>query len=262
LTRPEGWSALAIVNRSLFVALGSSFIVACGSSAAPEPPKAPPEKSETQASASSDPAPAEAAAASSTAAHKIPTECVDKDGACTVGKDFTKRLCESTYPNVALVLFAKGSPWQREFLTRKTQAWNAEGGASVAGFVEFDEEVLVLDTRAQPKGGMVVSGAGGVQALRWDGSCVTLQSEEVTTTRPPKPKHPRLEWRWFDDAMKAALRKDSDVDAAYLAQRKECKGVSSGDVSKKCVDMDNRLVDAIVQHVENGGELAAPEQIP
>jgi len=247
------------VNRSLLVFFGSSLLVACGSSAAPEPPKAPQEKSETPADPSTDPAPAEKAAAASP---KIPTECVDKDGSCTVGKDFTKRLCESTYPNVALVLFAKGTPWQRDYLTRKTQAWNAEGGASVAGFVEFDEEVLVLDTRAQPKGGMVVSGAGGVQALRWDGSCVTLQSEEVTTNRPPKPKHPRLEWRWFDDAMKEALRKDSDVDAAYLAQRKECKGVSSGDVSKKCVDMDNRLVDAIVQHVESGGELATPEKIP
>lgn len=185
-----------------------------------------------------------------------------KDGVCTVGKDFAKRVCQSTYVNVALAMFAKGTPWQRGYLTRKTQAWNAEGGASVAGFVEFDEEVLVLFSRMPPKGGMVVSGTGGYQTLRFDGSCVTLQSEEVTFKRPPAPKYPRIEWRWLEDGMRDALRKDSKVDEAYLAQRKECKGVTTGDVSKKCVTADQKLVDAIVEHVTGGGEVAAPAKLP
>ena len=185
-----------------------------------------------------------------------------KDGVCTVGKDFAKRLCQSTYVNVALAMFAKGTPWQRGYLTRKTQAWNAEGGASVAGFVEFDEEVLVLNSRMPPKGGMVVSGTGGYQTLRWDGSCVTLQSEEVTFKRPPAPKYPRIEWRWLEDGMRDVLRKDPKVDEAYLAQRKECKGVTTGDVSKKCVTADQKLVDAIVDHVSNGGDVAPPAKLP
>jgi hypothetical protein len=239
---------------------GLFLATACGSSATPEPPKEPTQEAaekKAEPEKADPPAPAEQGATG-----KIPAECVTKDGLCTVGKDFTKRLCESTYPNVALVLFSKNAPFQHAYLTRKTEAWNAEGGASVAGFVEFDEKVLILDSRAQPKGGMVVSGAGGFQALRWDGSCVTLQSEEVTMSAPPHPKHPRIEWRWFDDAMKDALRKDPSVDSAYLAQRKECKGVTSGDVSKKCVVADGKLVDAIVEHVESGGDLATPEKIP
>jgi hypothetical protein len=236
--------------------------VGCGSTP-PPPAKAPdPPSSKAESSEKEKDPPAETAAPAADAPAKIPSECVMKDGVCTVGKDFAKRLCQSTYVNVALAMFAKGTPWQRGYLTRKTEAWNAEGGASVAGWVEFDEEVLVLTSRMPPKGGMVVSGTGGYQTLRWDGSCVTLQSEEVTFKRPPQPKYPRLEWRWLEDGMRDALRKDSKVDEAYLAQRKECKGVTSGEVSKKCVTADQKLVDAIVSHVSNEGGLPEPAKLP
>lgn len=240
------------------------FGVACGGSAAKpaSPPKAPDPPAAEEGEKADPPPKEEAPAAEAEASAKIPTECVMKDGVCTVGKEFAKRVCQSTYVNVALAMFAKGTPWQRGYLTRKTQAWNAEGGASVAGFVEFDEEVLVLFSRMPPKGGMTVSGMGGYQTLRFDGSCVTLQSEEVTFKRPPAPKYPRIEWRWLEDGMRDALRKDSKVDAAYLAQRKECKGVTTGEVSKKCVTADQKLVDAIVEHVTSGGEMAAPAKLP
>lgn len=236
--------------------------VACGSAATPAPPPKAPDPTPAEEAKKPDP-PAEAEApVAAEAPAKIPGECIMRDGVCTVGKDFAKRVCQSTYVNVALAMFAKGTPWQRGYLTRKTQAWNAEGGASVAGFVEFDEEVLVLFSRVPPKGGMTVSGMGGFQTLRFDGSCVTLQTEEVTFKRPPAPKYPRIEWRWLEDGMRDALRKDSKVDAAYLAQRKECKGVTSGDVSKKCVTADQKLVDAIVEHVVSGGEVPAPTKLP
>jgi len=236
--------------------------VACGSAATPAPsPKAPDPARAEEARKPDAPAEAEAPVAAEAPA-KIPGECIMKDGVCTVGKDFAKRVCQSTYVNVALAMFAKGTPWQRGYLTRKTQAWNAEGGASVAGFVEFDEEVLVLFSRVPPKGGMMVTGMGGFQTLRFDGSCVTLQTEEVTFKRPPAPKYPRIEWRWLEDGMRDAFRKDSKVDAAYLAQRKECKGVTSGDVSKKCLTADQKLVDAIVEHVVSGGEVPAPTKLP
>jgi hypothetical protein len=62
--------------------------------------------------------------------------------------------------------------------------------------------------------------------------------------------------------MRDALRKDSKVDAAYLAQRKECKGVTTGEVSKKCVTADQKLVDAIVEHVVSGGEVPTPTKLP
>src|SRR5688572_20069850 len=126
-----------------------------------------------------------AAEAEPAAKEGIPTECASSGEICTPPKGFVDRLCQDVYPNVALSMFRQGTPWTRGYMTRKTEAWNASGGASVAGFLEFDEEVILLKHRAAPKGGMQVSGAGGgYEALRWNGACVTLSGEEVTL-RPP-----------------------------------------------------------------------------
>ncbi len=244
-----------------FIAVSVPFlVVACGSSPPPEPATPAQAKEEpAQAKAEDPPAKAEQEA---DAPAKIPTDCAAKSDICSMPKKFVDKLCGSTYPNVALVLFSGSAPWTHGYLTRKTEAWNAEGGASVGGFVEFDEEVVLLTSHAPPKGGMQVSGAGGYQALRWNGSCVTLSSEEVTTKRPPSPKHPRIEWRFIEDGIREALRKDSAVDQAAVAVKRECKGVSVGDVSKKCEDADNKLVDSIVKYVAGGAQLPVPEKLP
>jgi hypothetical protein len=236
------------------------LVVACGSSPPPEPATAAQAPEKAAATKAEDP-PAEPEQKADAPA-KLPTDCASKSDICSMPKAFVDRLCANTYPNVALVLFSGSAPWTHGYLTRKTEAWNAEGGASVGGFVEFDEEVLLLTSHAPPKGGMQVSGAGGYQALRWDGSCVTLSSEEVTTKKPPSPKHPRIEWRFIEDGMRDALRKDSAVDQAAVAVKRECKGVSVGDVSKKCVDADNKLVDSIVKYVAGGASLPEPSKLP
>jgi hypothetical protein len=193
----------------------------------------------------------------------IPTECASSGEICTPPKAFVDRLCQDVYPNVALTMFRQGTPWTRGYLTRKTEAWNASGGASVAGFLEFDEEVILLKHRAAPKGGMQVSGAGGgYEALRWNGACVTLSGEEITLRPPPAAKHPPVEWKWLDEGMREALRNDSEVNEAYQTQRKECKGVTIGTVSDKCVKAVDKLSKLIVGFVRKGGELPKPEQVP
>jgi hypothetical protein len=243
--------------RTSVVLVFSVIASGCGGSRAAEPPRAPVEKPAPAARPVPEPAPA-AAVESAT----LPTACAGGGDICTMPKAFVNRLCQATFPNVALVLFGKGAPWTHGYMTRKTQGWNAEGGASVQSFLEFDEEVLLLTSHTPPKGGMQVTGAGGYQGLRWDGSCVTLSSEEVTTQKPPSPKHPRIEWRWIDDGMRDALRKDPRVDEAYVAWHKECKGISVGDVSKKCVTEDQKLGDAIVKFVVNTGGLPDPAKLP
>jgi hypothetical protein len=238
------------------------LVSACGSA----PVKEPETPKEAPAEAKADPKPSDEPAGekseASTDTGKLPTACASQSDICNMPKKFVDRLCQSTYPNVALVLFSGSAPWTHGYLTRKTEAWNAEGGASKGGYVEFDEEVLLLTSHSPPKDGMQVSGAGGYQALRWDGSCVTLSSEEVTMKRPPSPKHPRIEWRFIEDGMRDALRKDSAIDEAAIAQKRECKGVSVGDVSKKCVDADNRLVEAIIKHVQSSPGLPTPAKLP
>jgi hypothetical protein len=211
-----------------------------------------------QAAAGDEPA-ADAAAGKA----EIPSECFKSGGVCVPHPKFVKRLCNGRYPSVALYLFANGSKWTRAYLTRKTEAWNASGGASTEGFLEFDEEVLLVAERKADAGGMQVSGSGaGYDAVRWDGSCVTLSGEEITQQRPPGTRTVKVEWRFLDDNIQQALRKDDRVNAAFLERRSECKGATSGDVSAKCVKADAKLSDAVVSFVRGGGAIPVPSTLP
>jgi hypothetical protein len=164
---------------------------------------------------------------------------------------------------VALFLFSQSPPFTRAYLTRRAEAWNASGGVSETGHVEFDEEVLLLRVRKPDYGGMQVSGAGGgYDALRWSGSCVTLSDEEVTLKKPPAPKSGKVEFRFLDTNIQEALREDQAVDEAYRVRRTECKGATTGDVSLKCVRADAKLSEAIIRYVRSGAKLPEPERIP
>jgi hypothetical protein len=173
---------------------------------------------------------------------------------------FVKTLCDDVHQDVALWMFREGTPWTRAYLTRKTEAWNASGGASVQGELAFDEEVLILRERLSKSGGIQVSGAmGSYDALRWNGSCVSLMAEEITKNKPPKLLHSRVEWRWLSEPMQEALRSNEEIVETYRARRSECKGATMGEVSKKCEQLDSKLVALIVKHVREGGQLVEPK---
>jgi hypothetical protein len=240
--------------------------VACGGSKpAAQAPATPSEATSSEAAPSEadDTAAPEAAKSDAAPAAGLPKECAKKGGTCLPPKAFVQKLCAGSYPSVALFLFANKSPWARGYLRGRTKAWNASGGASDNGWLEFDEEVLVLAERKADTGGMQVSGAGAsYDALRWDGGCVTLSSEEVTLDKPPSPKSSKVEWRFLDDNVQEALRANEAVNKAYLARRQECKGATSGEVSAKCVKADQKLSDEIVSYLRGGGSLPAPTKLP
>jgi hypothetical protein len=193
----------------------------------------------------------------------VPTSCVKSGRFCLPDQKFSKRMCNAGSPSLALYLFGNGFGYTRGYLTRKTQAWNAAGGASDNSFLEFDEEVLLLVERGGDAGGMQVSGAGGgYEALRWNGLCVTLAKEEVTLDKPPAPKTAKVEWRFLDDNVQAALREDSTINAAVTKRRQECKGAVSGDVSMSCVKADDRLTQVLVEYLRKGGKVPVPSKLP
>jgi hypothetical protein len=254
---------MRIVRCAFGVVYGLLGLGACGGgekpAAAPVAPSEPeePKRAAESVPPSEGPGPAEAA----TGEH-VPTKCFKSGPVCSPDPKFVKRLCNGRYPSVGLYLFSNPA-WTRGYLTRRTQAWNASGGASAGGWVEFDEEVLILYARVADAGGMQVSGAGGsYDALRWDGSCVTLQSEEVTMAKAPSPKYPAIEFRFLDDDTQEALRKDEKVNAAWRDRRKECKGATSGDVSAKCVKADDALTRSVIAFVRGGGSLPEPKKLP
>lgn len=238
-------------------------LVACGGAQAAPP--AEPKQPSSAAAATPDAAPAGSAEPKSAAAEPVtvPTGCVKSGRFCLPDQKFSKRMCNSGSPSLALYLFGNGFGYTRGYLTRKTQAWNAAGGASDNSFLEFDEEVLLLVERGGDAGGMQVSGAGGgYEALRWNGLCVTLAKEEVTLDKPPAPKAAKVEWRFLDDNVQAALREDSTINAAVTKRRQECKGAVSGDVSLSCVKADDRLTQVLVDYLRKGGKLPVPSKLP
>jgi hypothetical protein len=185
----------------------------------------------------------------------FPTKCAENDP-CTPGEDWVARICKLQSADVALSLFAKGSPWARGYLTRDTEAWNAAGGGTARNKLLFDEEVIVLRKRASSG---IVQGNGGYDVVRWDGSCASLATEELTLKRPPRQRFAPLAWKYFDIATRDALSADKKVGAAYDKRRKECKGATSGDVSLACVKADTALGEAVVEFVRNGGALPVPK---
>lgn len=192
----------------------------------------------------------------------VPSRCA-KTNPCVPSAEYVKRLCKVVYPSVALSFFRGGTPWQRGYLRRKTEAINASGGVSGEGYLEFDEEVIVLQQRKSDYGGMQVSGAmGGYYVLRWDGTCNDISGEELTFDKPPQAKTAKIEWRFLDENTQDALRADTKLNELVNARRRECKGASSGEVSKKCVDLDRKLTDSIAKAVRAGIELPAPMKHP
>src|SRR5262245_55437873 len=236
--------------------------ISCGGAPAPaksggaSSAKASAEEGADQGEPSADKADAKADASG------LPTACAKTDP-CVPPHKFVDRLCAGSFPGATLFLFQSSLPFTHGFLTRKTEAWNASGGVSSGGYVEFDEEVVLLRSRKADLGGMQVSGAGGgFDALRWDGSCVSLASEEVTQNRPPAPKSAKVEFRFLDGPIQEALRADETVNQAYLDRRKECKGATTGEVSIKYVKAHAKRSEAIVEFVRWGAKDPLPEKLP
>jgi hypothetical protein len=106
---------------------------------------------------------------------------------------------------------------------------------------------------------MSIGGSDGYEVMRWDGNCYTLDSGEVAHRSPPRPKHSGIPWKLLQEKTKAVLLDNASVKAAYDRRRRECKGVTVGDVSLACEQADTALSDGIVAAVKSGVSLPAPE---
>lgn len=234
------------------VALGFA-LAACGGSTTPTntAAKAP----ETQAAAPQEAAKEEPIA--------FPTACSEEGGdMCVPSSAFARRVCAAGSPEMALALFAKGTPWIRGYMARATEAWDASGGPSSSDKLELDEEVLILVRRTPNTGGMVVSGASGsYDVLRWDGTCASLGADEVRTRQPGAPGHAEIPWRKLDEPLQKQLESDAKIASLVADQKKECKGVSKGQTTPRCEKASKALSRAIVAYVRRGGALPKPPEL-
>jgi hypothetical protein len=231
-------------------------------SACSSPPPAPPPAPTTEATAAASAAPV---AEEDKPIGKLPTECADPKGKlCMPPRAFVKRLCSNFFPDVALAMLSKGTPWTRGYLRVKSvEAWNASGGVSSSDKLVFEEEFIVLVHREANTGGMQVSGAGGgYDVLRWDGTCASLADEEVSLNNAASPQHAKIPWKSYEDKTRDALLTDEKVNKWYTERRKECKGATMGDVSAKCEKADTALGKAVADFVRNKGVTLSPVKLP
>jgi hypothetical protein len=195
----------------------------------------------------------------------IPDACSEQvDDVCLPPKKFVRKLCVGDYPTVALAMFKQGTPWTRGYLTQKTKAWNASGGGSSPEMMQRDEEVLVLRKfSGQSPGGIEVSGAsGGVDALRWDGMCVTLDAAEIRYEAPPKSHNARIIWSRIEYDVREQLKEIDEVYQMYLPFKRACKGVTVGKVSKDCERLDGELSKGLAQWIRDNDSFPMPKKLP
>jgi len=239
------------------VVLGS---VGCGGAqqqaAEPQAPPAEPQAAVESKPEVAPPAPAEPSG--------LPTTCQSDGELCLPPRAFVKRLCQDAYSGAAIRLFEKSSPFSRGYVTgRKIQAVNTLGGPASDVNLDLDEEVVILLHRGGPAATeMQVSGMGGYDVLRWDGTCATLSDGELALRPPRSPRHGPIDWRYIDTNIQKALLENAELGEARREQRKHCHGVSVGRVSAACAKADARFYERLAATVRGGIELPEPERLP
>jgi hypothetical protein len=213
-------------------------------------------------------APNESKAAPGTATGEVraglPKECTGSGGLCLPPRGFVKRLCLDAYSGAAIALFEKSSPFSRGYVrSREVKSVNTQGGPASDIALRFGEEVVILTHTGGPGANeMQVSGMGGYDVLRWDGTCATLADEELALRPPVAPRHAPFAWRYIDGNIQAALLTEPSIEAARKLHRKHCHGISLGRISAACVKAEAELNDSITTAVRTGIALPTPERMP
>jgi hypothetical protein len=241
----------------------------CGSHPPARAPAAavvkPPAVSQSEAAAESDAQPAvEVRASSKAVTRDVPSDCPGPG--CTPPRSFAEKVCSSKYPELALFLFSRGTPWQRMYVkAERVEPVNTYDGERSERWLTFGEEVLVLQEHGPGAGQKVmVSGPSDVDVLRWDGTCATIRKEMLVTYVPAPMDGARIVWRYLDVSVQDALRADQLVDRAQAAERTSCRGSSVKNPGDACDKAMKRLTDVIMLTLkrEKGVVLALPEARP
>ncbi len=198
---------------------------------------------------------------------RIPTRCAKGKkhrGECVPPQGWVKRLCDDVYPDVALHMFAPGTPWKRLYMLARAEPFNASGGSSLLGDkLERGEEVIALKRRSESDGQIQVGdNNAGYDVLRWNGACATIHDGDYAEDRPSRIVQSKVEWRRLGLPLRQKLEAQPAIAAAYEARRKSCHGFSMGQVSGDCEANDKLLMQEVVRYVQTGANLPEASRIP
>jgi hypothetical protein len=194
----------------------------------------------------------------------IPTTCAKSgDDVCTPPKPFVNRVCGKTSPDLALTLFAKSSPWTRAYVTRDMEAWYVSSKAKRSSPKQLRrfEEVIILNNRSPRPGAVQISGAGSYDVYRWDGSCVSLMSDEVSLRSPGTPDVATIPWKKLDDNIKERLVKNRKIEFRNEKRLEQCKKLGE-QAARRCESAKSGLSRMIAEYVRGGGDLPLLTSVP
>jgi hypothetical protein len=198
-------------------------------------------------------------------AHSLPTACEPGTEPCSAPQKFVEKVCHGKYPDLALVMFSKGTPWKRGYVKVQTlEPVNIYEGERSEKWLEFGEEVLVLRTRGPGShGGVQVSGPTDVDVLRWDGTCATVR-QEMLAQYPTNTTilTARIVWKYLDTPTQDALLGNQLVEHASEKERPLCHGSTMKHPDAPCDKASQKLTDAIVVAIRSGLTLPTPAKLP
>ncbi len=265
------WAA-AVLAVPLSGCGSSARVAAAPARAAPltaAPAASPPAESAASSNETTTPgadgeAPAETAAPAAPA-RILPTACEAGSEPCSTPAKFVEQVCRGKYPDLALAMFEKGTPWRRGYVKVETlEPVNMYDGERSENWLSFGEEVLVLRTRGPGAASKVqVSGPTDVDILRWDGTCATIRQEMLA----PYPTNTsvltaRIVWKYLDSPMQEALLADHWVQSASEKERPLCHGSTMKHPDAPCDKASRKLTDAIAVAVRGGLALPTPSKLP
>jgi hypothetical protein len=191
----------------------------------------------------------------------IPSKCLERKGACLPPIRWAERLCGEVYEDLALYMFRKGTPYTRYYMKTGLNAVNGWGPTIDENLVT-GEEVLVINHRLRKDTVLVEGSLGTYDVLRWNGSCVTLDVNQVSKHAPRKKRRARIDWRSIDQGYQDLIMKDPGVAEAYEVRRKACRGASVGRMGADCLAKDGEFLDAVADFVRHESDLPEPKKYP
>jgi len=199
-------------------------------------------------------------------APRVPEHCEPGVEPCSTPARFVEGVCRGKYPELALLLLAKGTPWRRGYVKVQTlEPVNTYDGERSDEWLTFGEEVLILRTRG-PSGGQAsvqISGPTDVDVLRWDGTCATIRQEMLA----PNPTNTsiltaRVVWKYLDESVQQALVGNAAVHHFSEKERPACRGSTMKHPEGACDKASRKLTEAIAIAVRGGVALPTPAKLP
>ena len=190
----------------------------------------------------------------------VPTYCASNEKPCIPPPDFVEQLCADRFASVALYLFQKHTPFVRLHVkTRNVEPGNGFGGPTGNHPLVFGEELLLLRLSKLPASQPKRHSEEIYDALRWDGTCVTLPKRDAVTYLPAVPQAAPVEFNELDTTVRAALLRDRKLETLQTARSADCKqNIAAEDCAKSTKALSAHIVEAI----RLGLRLPMPRQRP